>query len=263
LTALISPAGDRIVVVREIPTPNGIVSDFSILPRDGGAESRIARGVQNLLDFNWSSDGAAILYLHRIEGNKVRLMESDTTGRRRPREIARLEQSGAVAFYPLPDGALCIIRQDRRALSLTHRPGKADVTWSAPDWMGEIYSVSLSPDTKSLAVLATTRLVDSILVATVEIDNGRFTKLASIGGEWLGRVRWLPDGNITFDVYEEQGGMALYSIRPGGPTRRLGRFPLSDGTVSVSKDGGHMVASNYGRKSDVFMIRNFGKMLRR
>ncbi|MEO7503341.1 MAG: protein kinase [Gemmatimonadaceae bacterium] len=262
LTALISPSGDRIVVVREIPTPNGIVSDFSILPRDGGAESRIARGVQNLLDFNWSSHGAAILYLHRIEGNKVRLMESDTMGRG-TREIVRLEQSAAVAFLPLPDGALCIIPQQRRSLSLTRRPGKRDVTWRAPDWIGEIYSVSLSPDTKSLAVLATTRLGDSMLVATVEIDNGRFTKLASIGGEWLGRVRWLADGNITFDIYEPQGGMALYSIRPGGQTRRLGRFPLSDGTVSVSKDGGHMVASNYGRKSDVFMIRNFGKMLRR
>ncbi|MEO7503340.1 MAG: protein kinase [Gemmatimonadaceae bacterium] len=262
LKALISPSGDRIVVVRAIPTPDGNVSDFSIIPRNGGAESQITRGVPNLLDFHWSPDGAAILYLHGIEGNKVRLMERDTMGRG-TREIVRLEQSAAVVFHPLPNGALCIIPQERQSLSLIRRPGKRDVTWRAPDWMSEIYSVSLSPDTKSLAVLALNARRDSIVAATVDTENGRFTKLGSFGGEWLGGIRWLEDGSITFDIYEPQGAMALFTTRPGGPTRRLGAFPFSDATISVSKDGRHTVASNFSFKSDVYMIRNFGKMLRR
>jgi len=262
LSGLISPDGDRIVVARDIPMSGGRASDFSILPRDGGAESQIVRGVPNLLDFAWSPDGATIMYLHGIEGNKVRLMESDTLGRR-IREITRLEQSAATAFYPLPDGAVCLIPQDRHSLSVSRRRGKGDVTWPAPDWISHIWSVSHSPDTKSLAVLAMDPAGDSIVVATVDIENGRFTKLATIGGEWLGRIMWLEDGSIIFNVYEAQGAWGLFTTRPGSPTRRLGTVSLSDPGVSVSKDGRHMIASNFSFKFDVYMIRNFGKMLRR
>jgi Tol biopolymer transport system component len=263
LNARISPAGDRIVVVREIPTNDGRTSDFSILPRVGGAESRIASGVPNLLDFEWSRDGATILYLHGIDGNKVRLMESDTLGGRTPREIDTFEQSDAIAFHPLPDGAVCVIPAERHSLSIVRRRGKNTVTWRAPNWIGDIWSVSLSPDTKSLAVLAMDARRDSIIVATVDIETGHFAKLGSFGGEWLGRIRWLEDGSITFDVYEAQGAWALFTTRPGGPTRRVGAFPFSDPLVSVSKDGRHMVASNFSFKNDVYMIRNFGEMLRR
>jgi hypothetical protein len=220
------------------------------------------RGVPNLLDFAWSPDGAAIMYLHAIEGNKVRLMESDTTGRR-SREIARFDEAAAASFHPVPDGALCIIPQRRRALSMIRRPGKGDVTWRAPDWISEIWSVSLSPDMKSLAVLATERGVDSIALATVDIENGRFTRLASVGAEWLGQVMWIEDGSILFDVYETQGAPALFRTTPGGATQRLGIFPLYDLNFSVSRDGRHMVASSFSFKRDIFMIRNFGKMLRR
>jgi Tol biopolymer transport system component len=261
LRGLISPGGDRIVVAREIPTSGGHASDFSILPRDGGAESQIVRGVPNLLDLEWSPDGATIMYLHGIEGNKVRLMEIDTTGRQ-IREIARLEESAATAFEPLPDGAACIIPPERRSLSIIRRPGKRDVTWRAPDWIGSIWSVSLSPDTKSLAVLAIDPPGKSIVVATMDIEHGRFTKLGNLGGEWPGRIRWLEDGSITFDVIETQGAWGLFTIRPGGPMQRLGTIPVGD-WFSVSKDGRYMAANNYSVKNDVYMIRNFGKMLRR
>jgi Tol biopolymer transport system component len=262
LSALISPGGDRIVVARDIPTSGGRASDFSILPRDGGAESQIMRGVPNLLDFAWSPDGATIMYLHGVEGNKVRLIEIDTMGRR-TREIVPLEKSAATAFHPLPDGAVCVIPQDRHSLSISRRRGNKDVTWPAPNWIGRIWSVSHSPDTKSLAILAMDPAGDSIVVATVDIENGRFTKLASTGGEWLGRIMWLEDGSIMFNVYETQGAWVLFTTRPGGPTRRLGTLSLSDPVVSLSKDGRHMIASNFSFKFDVHLIRNFGKLLRR
>jgi hypothetical protein len=261
MRGLISPAGDRIVVARDIPTRGGRTSDFSILPRDGGAESQIAHKVASLLDFEWSPDGATIIYLHGIEGNKVRLMEIDTTGRR-TREIAQLDESAATEIHPLPDGAVAIIPPGRRSLSIV-RGGKIDTTWPAPPWIGSIWSVSLSPDTKSLAVLAIDPPGTSMLVATVDIENGRFSPLGSrLGGEWPGRISWLEDGNILLDVLETQDRWALFTTRPGGPTRRLGALSVGDG-FSVSRDGRHMAAHNYSIKNDVYMIRNFGKMLRR
>jgi Tol biopolymer transport system component len=260
LRGLISPAGDRIVVAREIPTRGGRAADFSILPRDGGAESQIVRGVPNLLDLEWSHDGATIMYLHGTEGKKVRLMEIDTTGRQ-TREIARLEESAATAFEPLPDGA-AIIPPERRSLSIIGRRGKRDVTWRAPDWIGSIWSVSLSPDTKSLAVLAIDPPGRSIVVATMDIENGWFTRLGNLGGEWPGRIRWLEDGSIKFDIIETQGAWGLFTIVPGSPMQRLGAIPVGD-WLSVSKDGRYMAANNYSVKNDVYMIQNFGKMLRR
>ncbi len=261
LRGLISPAGDRIVVAREVPMSGGRASDFSILPREGGAESRIASGVANLLDFEWSTDGATIMYLHGIEGNKVRLMESDTMGRR-TREIARLDESAAIDIHPLPDGAVCIIPQERRSLSMIGRRGKGDVTWRAPDWIGSIWSVSPSPDAKSIAVLAIDPPGKSMVVATVDIENGRYTKLGTVAGEWPGWIRWLEDGSILFNVVETQGAWGLFTTRPGGRTQRLGALPVGE-WFSVSKDGRHMAALSHNVKNDVYMIRNFGKMLRR
>jgi Tol biopolymer transport system component len=262
LRGLISPGGDRILIAREIPTSDGRASDFSILPLHGGAESQIARGVPNLLDFEWSPDGAAIMYLHGIVGNKVRLMESDTMGRR-TREIAQLAQSAAIAFHPLPDGAVCIIPAERGSLSIIRRRAGGDVTWRVPEWIASIWSVSLSPDAKSLAVLAWDPPYDSLVVATVEIENGRFTKLAVLAAETPGRIRWLADGTITFDAREPQGAYGLFSIRPGGPTQRVGVLPLTQASFSVSRDGRRMTAFSFNVKNDVYMIRNFGKMLRR
>jgi hypothetical protein len=190
-------------------------------------------------------------------------MESDTTGGR-VREIARLAQSAAIAFHSHPDGAVCIIPPERRSLSIIRRRDQGDVTWPAPDWIGAIQSVSLSPDTKSLAVLALDRQGDSVVVATVNIEDGRFTKLGVLGGEWLGRIRWLEDGNIMFDFRETQGAYALFTTKPGGPTRRLGDLPFAeDARFSVSNDGMRAAAFSYSIKSDVYMIRNFGEMLQR
>ena len=261
LQARISPDGDRILVVQEKPTNDRRASDVSIRPWDGGAESPIVRGVPNLLGFEWSRDGATILYLHGIEANKVQLTERDTLGH----EIRKItfEQSDVAEFQPLPDGALCILPKARRSLSIIRPGGKDTVMLRAPDWIGTIWAVSPSPDAKSLAVLAVNPVDDSILVATVHIGTGVYKKIGSIGALWLGRIRWLEDRNITFDIYETQGAMALYATTPGGPIRRVGAFPFTDAAVSVSKDGRHMVASNFSFKNDVYMIRNFGKMLRR
>jgi hypothetical protein len=261
LRGVISPTGDRIIVVREIPTNDGRVSDFSILPRDGGAESHLARGIRNLLDFNWSPDGATVMYLHGIGANKVRLMASDTV-RGRPREIVTLEQSDAIAFLPLPDGAVCVIPPERRSLSIIRRRGKSDLTWPAPDWISSIKSVSLSPDAKSLAVLAWDRPGDSVVVTTVDIENGHFSPPMMLGGEWLGGITWLEDGNIMFDVRELRGAYALFTTRPGGVPRRRGALPYTQEWSSVSKDGKHMAGFNFTMRTDVYMIRNFGKMLR-
>ncbi|MFL6281135.1 MAG: protein kinase domain-containing protein [Vicinamibacterales bacterium] len=259
-----SPAADRILLARDVPRPFGHASRFSIMARSGAAESPIAGmgAVENLLDFGWSPDGARIMYLQGMGGGRIRLMERDTAGGLSPREIVRRDESAAVIFHPLADGAVSIIPPDRRSISIIRRPGKPDTTLRVPEWMGGIGWVARSADAKSLLMAARTASLDSIVVATVDIETGDFTRIATRPGEDVQAVTRVKDGSIMF-VYREPGGaFALYRVSPGRPAERLGALPHSRAEFSVSTDG-RVAAFGYNDKNDVYMIRNFGKMLRR
>jgi hypothetical protein len=217
--------------------------------------------VENLLDFEWSLDGARIMYLHGIGDNDIRLMERDTTGLG-TREIARLEQSAAIQFHPLPDGSVWIMPAERSSISVIRRPGKRDVTWHVPEWISGIGSTSHSPDAKSLAVAALNRSFDSVVVATVDIESGRFTRIGIFVGSDPQRITWLEDGRIMIVFREPQGAFALYRLVRGRPAERLGVLPYTQADYSVSYDGRHVAAIGYSDKNDIYMIRNFGKMIR-
>jgi len=262
LRGRISPAGDKIFLARDAPRGGAHTSQFSLIPRTGGAESQLPGAVENLLDFQWSTDGARIMYLHGIGGNKIRLMERDTTGRG-TREIARLEQSAASQFQPLPDGAVWTMPGDRRSISIIRRPGKRDVTWHTPEWISTIGSISHSPDAKSLAVEVANRSFDSVVVATVDIESGRFTRIGTVAGSDPQRITWLAEGSILFVLLEKQGAFALYRIVRGRPAERLGVLPYTQADFSVSNDGRHVAAFGYSDKNDIYVIRNFGSMLAR
>ena len=261
LSGRLSPAGDRIVLARDAPRGGAHASQFSLIARNGGAELQLRVAAANLLDFQWSPDGASVMYLHGIGGNKIRLMETETTGRG-TREIARLDQAAAIQFVPLADGAVCIMPGERRSISIIRRSGKRDVTWQVPDWISVIGSISPSPDAKSLAVEGMNRSFDSVVVGTVDIDTGRFTRIGSVAGSDPHKIKWLEDGSMMFVLREPQGAFALYRVARGRPARRLGGLPYTDADFSVSSDGSHLVAFGYSDKTDVYMIRNFGKMLR-
>jgi len=261
LRGRISPAGDRIVLARAAARGGAHASEFSLIARNGGAESPLPVAAENLLDFQWSPDGARVMYLHGIAGDKIRLMETETTGRG-TREIARFDQAAATQFFPLADGAVCIMPGGHRSISIIRRSGKRDVTWRAPDWISYIGSISPSADANSLAVVGKNRSADSVIVATLDIDTGRFTRLGILAGGDAQQIEWIQDGSMMFVFREPQGAFALYRIAPGRPARRVGVLPYTDADFSVSSDGKHVAAFGYSDRSDVYMIRNFGKMLR-
>jgi len=177
--------------------------------------------VENLLDVQWSPDGRRILYLHGIGGSKLRLMEADSSGRG-TREIARLEQAAAVRFRPLPDGAVCLLTPQRRSLSIIGRSGKPDVTWPAPEWISGIGGMSHGSDSRSVLVAAMNQTGDSVVVATVDIETGRFSRLASFAGSDPELVGQLEDGAIVSVVREPHGpGRSTAFVRVGAPSKSV------------------------------------------
>jgi dipeptidyl aminopeptidase/acylaminoacyl peptidase len=261
LRGRISPVGDKIFLARDVPRGGAHASRFSLISRNGGAESQIPGAVDNLLDFAWSPDGGRIMYLHSVGGNTIRLMEMDTTGRG-TREIAQLEQSAAIHFVPLRDGAAGIVPVERRSISIIRRPAKRDATWRIPEWISIIGSISSSPDAKSLTVLAMNRRFDSVVVATVDIESGHFTRIGTFAGSDPQEIEWLEDGGIMSVFREPGGAWVLYRVRPGRPAERLGTLPHTRAEFSISKDGRHAAMFGYSDKTDIYMIRNFGRMLR-
>ena len=262
LRGQLSPAGDQMLLARVALRSGANTSQFSISARNGDAESQIPVAVENLLDFAWAPGGARIMYLHGIGGNKVRLIEKDTTGRE-TRKLGQLEQSAAVRFEPLPNGAIALLPLDRRSVSVIRRPASDSVTWPLPPWLSQIFTISHSPDGKSLAVEGMNRLADSVVVATVDIETGRFTRIGSFAGSDPQKVAWLNDGSIMSILREPEGAWVLYWFPPGSPAKRLGTLPHTRAEFSISSDGRHVAMFSYSDKNDVYMIRNFGKMLRR
>ena len=262
LRGRLSPSGDRIFLARAAPRGGLHASQLSLIPRSGGAESQIPDAVENLLDFQWSPDGARIMYLHGIGGNQIRLMESDTTGRG-TREIVRLEQAAATQFHPLPDGAVCLIPAQRRSISIIHRRGKRKVTRYLPEWISEIGGVSHSPDSKTLAVAGINPSGDLVVVATMDIATGSFARVGAFFGSDPQQIAWLEDGSILAVFRAPQGAWVFYRIPPGGPAEKLGALPHARADFSISSDGRHVAMFSYTDKNDVYMIRNFGELLRR
>ncbi|MEO7503061.1 MAG: hypothetical protein ABIW94_10535, partial [Gemmatimonadaceae bacterium] len=104
---------------------------------------------------------------------------------------------------------------------------------------------------------------DSVIVATLDIETGRLNRLGAFGGGDPQRITWLEDGSIMFVLREPAGAFALYMVAPGRRAQRLGVLPHTNADFSVSNDGSHVAAFGYSDKNDVYMIRNFGEMLRR
>jgi Tol biopolymer transport system component len=262
LRGRISPAGDKILLARAAARSGVHASQLSIIPRNGGAESQLPGTVDNLLDLAWSPDASRVMYLHGIAGDSLQLVESDTTGAG-THEIGRFEQAAAIQFHPLPDGAVCLLLPGRRSISIVHPLGKSPVTLDVPEWIVDIGSISHSPDGKSLVVAAINRLFDSVVVAKVDIESRTFSRIETIAGRDGRGITWLEDGSIMFVLRQPHGVFALYRIAPGRPAERLGDLPYTEAEVSVSNDGRHVAIFSYSDKNDVYMIRNFGSMLRR
>jgi len=257
-----SPVADKILLASDIPRDYGHASQFSVIGRTGGEESPVAGPpVENVLDFDWSPDGAEIMYLHRVGGGQLRLTARDTTGR--THEVKQLTESEAIIFHPLADGGVSIVATDRHALSVINRPGKRDTTWLIPNWMSVITHVARSPDGKSLAVAARSITLDTIVVANLDLETGHFARRAAYPGEDARVITWLKDGSIMFVFRGPDGAFALHKVAPGRPAEKLGVLPYYRAEFSVSNDGRHVAAFGHNDKNDVYMIRNFGELLPR
>ena len=104
---------------------------------------------------------------------------------------------------------------------------------------------------------------DSVVVATADIETGDFTRTAVFAGVHPQEVAGLDDGSTVAIFREREGAWAIYRIHPDRPPEKLGTLPHSRAEFSVSNDGRQVAMFSYSDKSDVYMLRNLGSVMRR
>jgi tRNA A-37 threonylcarbamoyl transferase component Bud32/Tol biopolymer transport system component len=259
--ARVSPAGDRMLVGRQVVSDGRRRFQLFITPFSSWEESQVSAPLEDFVGVQWTADGNRIVYANGV-GTRLQVVEVDTSGRH-GREIANVDRSMASGLYTLRDGGVALVGPDRRSIALLRRRDHADMTLRAPQWLGYIEGLSASPDGVSLGILGWDRASDSAVVGQVNLNTGTIKRLATLGAEDLGFPTWLNDGSIVFDIQEARGAQALYTIRPGGRAKRLGALPHAPAAYSVSADGRRLVVTSRSDKKDVYMIRNFGDFLKR
>ena len=75
---------------------------------------------------------------------------------------------------------------------------------------------------------------------------------------------WLADGTLLVPVEETAAALAWYRIPlDGGPPLRLGSPPRYPAEYDMSRDGRRIIATTWEDSPDIYLIRNFSRLLER
>jgi hypothetical protein len=263
LIGRLSPTGARVLAGRGVPVGDRRLVQLSVLPFDGGPETLLSPP-QDLVDADWVQDGKSVMITVRRDADSVAVLRLDAaSGRSEPVGIFAADQLGNLR--PLPQGGLLVTTRSGRELRRMGVPGLADSTFHLPEGAYEFYDIDPSPDGRDFVSASWATGWDSIMVHRISLTDGGVTRLASFTeGAWVEGARWLADGTIIVEIAETDWNLAWYRVpEAGGQPVRLGTAPHYPADYSFSADGQRVVALAKDVRSDVYLIRNFGEMLRR
>jgi hypothetical protein len=87
--------------------------------------------------------------------------------------------------------------------------------------------------------------------------------LASFGAEGSQPPRWLSDGSLIVPILETSWTLAWYRIpATGGKPVRLGSPPRFPANYRLSEDGRRVMARPEDRRTDIYLVPNFGEVLK-
>jgi hypothetical protein len=262
LGGLVSPAGDRVLVVRGVVTGGRRLSQLSLMPFDSGPESPLGPP-QDLADVGWDRDGASVLVAARRGTDTVGVSRFDlASGRSRPLATFAAEDFDEV--IPMPGGGFLLLSRSERELRRIGIPGLADTTFHPPAGMTHFMHVSPSPDGREAALAGWTDGWDSVLVHRMPLMDGSARLLAAFTPEGVSGVRWLTDGTLIVQIEETSWNLAWYRLpAEGGPAVRLGAVPRYPADYRLSADGRRAVALVEDARTDVWLIRGLAEVLKR
>jgi hypothetical protein len=129
----------------------------------------------------------------------------------------------------------------------------------------------VTSDGRAFLAFSQSVLGDSVWVRPIPLDGGAPSAEAPLRFEqWFGVM---PDGSLEFIRTDSTRRLAWYRQAPGSSqVVRLGDAPIRSTAVPILSDGAHWESSNDGRRfvavksvdrPDIYLLRNFGELLRR
>ncbi len=259
LSASLSPSGDQILLNRP-GTTGDARRQFSVMPFDSGPETSLGPPT-DWTDWDWSQDGKSLLIASPRGTDSISIGRVDVpTGR--VTALGSVPRNQFIALETVRGGG-AIIRATARSFRRFSIPGLPDTTFLLPDTVGTLGALDPAPDGKSFVSVGWDPDGNFILVHRVSIADGSATRLAILGGEGYQPPKWFDDGSIVIPILETEWNLAWYRIAPGGGEAvRMGSPPRFPGLYRWSGDGLRVMARSEERRSDIYLIPNFGQVLR-
>ena len=264
LRALLSRDG-RTVWLRYGATGPTTERRNSFLPFEGGAERSFVLPAGTEFSTDWSRPVSdELLYASRDSTGRARLAQVEVaTGLTR-----RVTELPAPTSFvnSIPGGGYGAGEIETHSMRVHSRRGRADTVWTVPDVPRRLLTVpaGATSDGRAFLEFSQTSEGDSVFVRRVPIDGGvPSPPFVMIFPQWFGS---LPDGSYETMEIDSTGVVGWYRIPPGGTQRvRLGDAPMQAAGIEWdgSEDGRRLIAVKPVSRPDVFVIRNFGELLRR
>ena len=262
ITAGLSPAGDQVLLRRPTLTGDGRVQ-LSVMPFDSGAETPLGPPLL-VAAWDWSRDGRSVVVANPRGTDSIAFVRIGVpSGQSQP--IETIASSDFVDVETVPGGGLILVMTHGR-FRRVRIPGLADSTLRLPEVVGELSQSTIdpSPDGRAFVAVSGNNPHDSLLVVyRVSMVDGGTTRLAGFAAVDVAQPHWLQDGTIIVPVAVTQYTMAWYRLPAGGgPPARLGSPPRYPATYTISADGRRVLATAVDTRPDIYLIPNFGAMLK-
>ncbi len=257
----LSPSGDWVLLRRPTHTSDGRLQ-LSIMPFDSGAETLLGPPL-SMTSLDWGRDGRSIIVASRRGADSVTLDQIDVPSGQ-SHHIETVAAPDFVDVEAVPGGGVLVLLTGKR-FRRVHVPGVSDSTLRLPAALGDLGQSAFdpSPDGRAMVTVSWNDLYDSILVHRISVIDGGMTRLAGFAAVDVDQPRWLQDGTIIVPIAETLYSTVWYRLPAGGgPPERLGSPPRFPAKYWLSADGRRMLATAAETRPDIFLIPNFGEMLK-
>ncbi len=230
VSAVVSPDGERLLMRRSVPTPNG--GDevrLSVAPFTGGAESPL-NATGTVVSAQWVDSVTVAVSTLTADGARFARTDVRTGAVSQSLQLTDSTVGGATA---LSDGWAWLPRnRDRIIIELAGKRHEIP----KPRWYAAINQIDASPDrTRLLMVGWSAATGDSLRIDVVPVAGGAPVEWTRTFAE-DGAATWLADGSIAFTVWSSADAAALHQLTGAGQQVTLGGLTHVANGISLSKD---------------------------
>ncbi|MFI5280809.1 MAG: protein kinase [Gemmatimonadales bacterium] len=243
----------------------GSVRRDGFMPFAGGEERPFTAPRGDMISNDWTRPASTSLLLAiRDSSSRMRLIEvAVATGQ--VRDVAELP-ARTDGVFTIPGGGYAVQDVGQHSAQIRGRPGKPDTTWAVAASAGRnTFPADVAPDMRAFVSISLNSNADTVGFARIPFDGSATSPLATIvpqGGLFFALA--LPDGGVEYIAGQEGATLGWFRVPPGGGAAvRLGDAPVQRAqTWAMSDDGLHAIAVQSTDRPDIYLIRNFGRLLK-